>query len=306
MSCGLVFDIQHFAIHDGPGIRTTVFLKGCPLHCLWCHNPEGQERVPELFFSPEKCILCGFCAQACPKGLHQVGEAGHTFDRAGCTVCEECANGACAAGCYTRALEVSGQWMAVEQVLDAVLADRDFYSPSGGGMTLSGGEPVLQFDFTRDLLLAARQAGLHTCLETSGCGAPAQFRELAPLVDLFLFDVKETDPERHRRFTGAPNREILANLRLLVDSGAAVILRCPVIPGMNDRAEHFAAVGRLAEELGRVVEVQLMPYHPLGKSKRDRLGKSDPLGDLPRPEDAEIHGWVAAVQAHTQVRVKKG
>jgi pyruvate formate lyase activating enzyme len=304
---GLVFDIQHFAIHDGPGIRTTVFLKGCPLRCLWCHNPEGQETAPEIFYSPEKCILCGFCAQACPDGFHTLDDAGHTFDRTGCSACGECV-----AECYTRALEVTGQWMTVEQVLEAVLADRDFYAISdgatlsGGGMTLSGGEPVLQYDFTRGLLLAARQAGLHTCLETSGCGSAARYRELAPLVDLFLFDLKETNPGRHRLYTGISNRQILASLRLLVSSGAEVTLRCPVIPGLNDRADHFAAIGRLAEELGRVAEIQLMPYHPLGKSKRARLGKADPLGDLPRPTEDQVRAWVAAVQGETRVRVRKG
>jgi glycyl-radical enzyme activating protein len=301
VSQGLVFDIQHFAIHDGPGIRTTVFLKGCPLHCLWCHNPEGQAPELEIFYAAEKCIGCRACAGECESRLHQFSGDEHIYNRADCTGC-----GNCTRECYARALEVSGKWMRVEDVLESVLSDRDFYQNSGGGITLSGGEPMMQFAFTRDLLHAARQAGLHTCLETSGCGSPARFREISPLVDLFLFDIKETDTERHRQYTGVPNQEILSNLFLLDDAGAALLLRCPLIPGLNDRDEHFAGIARLANRLQNLVEVQVMPYHPLGSSKSKRLGKEYLLGDIPRPDEEQVRSWVAAIQAGTITRVRKG
>jgi pyruvate formate lyase activating enzyme len=301
VSQGLVFDIQHFAIHDGPGIRTTVFLKGCPLRCLWCHNPESQDVAPEIFFAPEKCISCGFCEEACPDGLHQFPGGAHIYARDRCTGC-----GTCTAECYARALEVSGQWRTVEEVLEKVLADRDFYRSSGGGMTLSGGEPMLQFGFARDLLRAAREAGLHTCLETSGCSSPQRFREIAPLVDLFLFDIKETDPERHKAYTGVNNQEILNNLFALDEMGAALLLRCPLIPGLNDRADHFAAVAQLANRLRGPVEIQVMPYHPLGTSKSQRLGKANPLEGISRPGEDQVQGWVAAIQEKTEVKVRKG
>lgn len=298
---GLVFDIQHFAIHDGPGIRTTVFLKGCPLRCLWCHNPEGQLSGPEMFFAPEKCIDCRACEAACPGGLHRFVAGEHRYDRAQCIAC-----GKCAAECYSGALEVCGQWMTVEQALEAVLADRDFYRGSGGGMTLSGGEPLRQYRFTRELLRAARREGLHTCVETSGCAPRAHFLALVKDVDLFLFDIKETDPARHRAYTGAGNRRILENLRLLDQAGAALVLRCPVIPGLNDRAEHFAAVAELASGLRGVVEIQVLPYHPLGSSKSQRLGREYPLGEILRPSEAQVQAWVSAIQERTAVKVIKG
>lgn len=301
MRKGLVFDIQHFAIHDGPGIRTTVFLKGCPLRCLWCHNPEGQASTPQIFFSAEKCIGCRACEPACPHGLHRFIEGSHSYDRAGCTAC-----GRCTSECYSGALVICGQWLAVDQVIDAVLADRDFYQNSGGGMTLSGGEPMQQFAFTRGLLRAARQAGLHTCLETAGCGSPAHYREIAPQVDLFLYDIKETDPVRHRQYTGISNRRILKNLFLLDQAGAALVLRCPLIPGLNDRQEHFAALADLANRLRRVVEVQVLPYHPLGTSKSQRLGQASPLGEIPRPAEEQVRAWVEAIQSLTAVPVRKG
>jgi len=212
---GMIFDIQKFSIHDGPGIRTTVFLKGCPLRCLWCHNPEGVSPHRQVSFTPDRCIGCGYCFQHCPRGLHKMVDEKHVLEREGCAVC-----GKCAEACYAEALEVIGREASVEEVVEEVLRDKPFYETSGGGMTLSGGEPLLQIDFTEALLKRAKELGLHCCVETSGFGAFENLARIAPCVDLFLYDVKETDNERHIELTGVPNTTILANLRTLHDEGS--------------------------------------------------------------------------------------
>jgi glycyl-radical enzyme activating protein len=295
---GTIFDIQRFSIHDGPGIRTTVFLKGCPLHCLWCHNPESQERRVEIFFSPEKCIGCLFCLQTCPHGNHQFQDGQHRYQRETCTGC-----GQCAAECYTEALEVVGRSASVDEVIGEVVKDIPFYRNSGGGMTLSGGEPMAQFEFSRELLLAARRQAIHTCLETSGCAPFTRYREIIPLVDLFLFDIKETDPDRHMQYTGVSNQLILENLSLLNSAGANIILRCPIIPGLNDRAEHLRAVADLAEHLEGVQEIHILPYHALGESKNERLGKTSPLAGVAMPEPEQSAAWVEEVRKISRKKV---
>ncbi|MDR3147537.1 MAG: glycyl-radical enzyme activating protein, partial [Treponema sp.] len=271
---GLIFDIQRFSLHDGPGIRTNVFLKGCPLDCAWCHNPESKDPAPELAYYPGKCILCGACAGACPKGLHRLGEEGHSLTRAACTRC-----GACAEACVTGALALIGRSISAGEALAEVKRDDVFYRSSGGGMTVSGGEPFFQGEFTLALLRLAKGAGLHTCVETSGAAPFELLREAAPLTDLFLYDVKETDAERHRIFTGAPNAVILDNLEKLDRLGSPTILRCPVIPGCNDREDHFRGIGAIAGRLGNIRGIEIEPYHPLGISKAEAIGKPARHGD---------------------------
>jgi len=264
---GMVFDIQRMSIHDGPGIRTTVFLKGCPLQCLWCHNPEGRATRPQLAFTPSLCIGCGFCFRRCPNDGHVMVDGEHQLRREPCVECFGCVE-----QCYSNALEVIGKEMAAEEVLAEVEKDNPFYVESGGGMTLSGGEPLLQFDFTKALLEGARERHIHTCLETCGVGPTDRSHELVDLVDLFLFDCKETDPERHIAQTGASNDIILANLRRLDALGAALVLRCPIVPGINLREDHLQGIVDLAASLTHCQAIHVMPHHRLGDAKRTRLG----------------------------------
>lgn len=299
---GMVFDIQKFSIHDGPGIRTTVFLKGCPLRCLWCHNPESQESGLEISLVPSKCIGCGYCFKACPLNCHVIAPHGErVFNHARCRRC-----GVCAEKCYAGAIELIGREMSVEQVMADVERDRPFYETSGGGMTLSGGEPLFQFDFTRALLQEAKRRELHTCVETCGFAPFEQIEQLMPFVDLFLYDYKETDPERHREYTGVPREVIVENLIRLDRLGAKIILRCPIVPGLNARDDHFAGIAALANRFDNIREIHLMPYHPLGKSKSERIGKTAPLDEAAFPEAGMIDAGVTTVAALTRIPVRNG
>ncbi len=268
---GCVFDIQPFSTHDGPGIRTVVFLKGCQLHCHWCHNPEGISPRPQLSYLEERCTACGACAASCHAGVHRIAPEGpHTLLRNACVGC-----GACARACPHDALEVVGQYMTVDAVMERIRIDQPFFDTSGGGITLSGGEPLRQPEFSAALLAAAQQEGIHTLIETSGYAPWSAFTAVLSVTDGFLYDIKETDPVRHRRFTGVDNGMILDNLRRLHATGVSITLRLPIIPNLNDRPEHRAAVDDLLRSLPGLAGVDTIPYHPLGLSKVARFGLPD-------------------------------
>lgn len=283
---GLVFDVQRCSLHDGPGIRTTVFLKGCPLRCIWCHNPESQVPRPELSFNAERCVHCMRCVDACPVGAHRNEDGRHVVDRGRCVLC-----GACVEACLVDALSIIGDERTVREVIDEVERDRPFYDNSGGGMTISGGEPMAQFEYTVALLKAARERDIHTCIETCGFAPRERYEQLLPLVDLFLFDYKATGSDLHEELTGVPNERIVGNLEFLLASGAAVVLRCPMVPGVNDTDEHLEAIAELSAAHPELEGVQLMPYHDLGRSKSERLGH-EPQKTWQRAEDEHKQEWL--------------
>lgn len=290
----LVFDIEKFAVHDGPGIRTVVFMKGCPLRCLWCHNPESQSFKPELLFNGEKCTLCGRCTVVCPQGCHSILEGKHVFDREKCVTC-----GLCAEGCAPEALKLCGKEMSAAEVMKEVMKDQVFYENSGGGMTLSGGEPLAHMEFTETLLKAAREKKLHTAIETSGFAPWKEIEKLLPLTDLWLWDVKAA-PGDHQRLTGVPFEPILENLRKVSASGAAIILRCPLVPGVNDTEEHLISIADLANTLEGVEGIDLEPYHPMGEGKGVQLGRGT-VFHAEFASEADKERWREILKKHTSV-----
>ncbi len=286
---GIVFNLQRYSLHDGPGIRTLVFLKGCPLRCLWCCNPESQRPAPEVEFFSAKCQRCGRCLEACPQhAINPDLEAEPRIDRSRCDDC-----GACAAVCPPGALGMVGRQMSAAQVLEQARRDAAYYRRSGGGLTLSGGEPLSQAEFAAALLRAAYDANLHTALETSGYGRWEDLEALLPWTELVLFDLKHADSPAHQRLTGVPNEPIIDNLRRLAASRQAVVLRVPLVPGCNLDDANLAATAALAAQLG-IEEVHLMPFHQLGKDKYRRLGRNYGLGEL---SDLRLNGREALERA---------
>lgn len=274
-----VTDIQKGCTHDGPGLRTTVFLKGCPLRCRWCHNPETQHRDPEFYYRPEKCIGCMACTQACPIGAHRQESDLHLLDT---TVCIRCMK--CTQVCPGGALEAVSRSMELENVVQEVLSDRVFYRKRGG-LTVSGGEPTTQRNGLLALLDAVKAEGIHTCLETCGYFPESLVPALAERVDLFLFDVKDTDDTRHLENTGADLSRILHNLQLLDRSGAETVLRCILIPEINLLSSHAQALAELYGTLSHCRYIELLPYHPYGLSKSQQLGRQDVRYRQPEAEE---------------------
>ena len=288
---GRILNIQRFCTDDGDGIRTTVFFKGCPLRCLWCHNPESQRSRPQIGFDEAKCVGCGKCVALCEKGCHALG-AKREFFRDSCDGCGKCVTPTC------DALELFGEEMSAEEIMSTVIRDRDFYEASGGGLTLSGGEPLSRSDLALEILRLAKAQEISTAVETCGYVSREILEAVAPYVDTFLYDIKETDSERHREFTGMPNELILENLKYLSERGSRIVLRCPIIPGLNDRDGHFSAIGELAE-LDGVVRVEIEPYHSFGEGKYARLGIDYALKGKAAPTDETVRQYKEKLQKFT-------
>lgn len=297
---GTVFNIQKFCVNDGPGIRTSVFLKGCPLRCAWCHNPESQRVNFELAYDSEKCLNCGRCFALCPNGARDFSLGHHELLRDKCVGCGSCVTPVCPA------TELFGKNMTSREVIDEVLRDKVFYETSGGGMTLTGGEPMAQFDFTMELLRLAKEEGLHVCMETCGYSSAERYAAVAEYVDIFLWDWKLTDRELHKMYTGVYNDLIIDNLRLLNAKGAKFVLRCPIIPGVNDNDAHFCGIADAANRYEGITAVEVEPYHPLGKAKCERLGRDYDIGDIEFPDNAKAEEWIAAIKEKTEKPVRRG
>lgn len=272
-SKGLIFDIQRYSIHDGPGIRTLVFMKGCPLRCLWCSNPESQSASKEMIFYSSQCIGCGSCIEVCPTGAAQREDLG-----AAKQLCEDC--GACVKVCPSTARKMAGRTVSVEEILAEVKKDTPFYRRSSGGITISGGEPLMQVDFVANLLKRCGEMGIHTAIETCGFSGPESLRQVLQYVDLALFDLKHMDSRRHKELTGVGNEVILKNAAITAKTGRKTVFRVPIIPGYNDDEENIKGIAAFVSSLDSTGEVHLIPYHRLGESKYTSLGKEYPLAHL--------------------------
>lgn len=279
---GTIFDIQKFSLHDGPGIRTTVFLKGCQMRCVWCHNPESLRAEKQLAFMEHKCLQCQRCAEVCPHGCHQFAQGRHEIDYSACQAC-----GRCVEACPAQALKIYGQTRDVDDIIAEVIKDKPYFEKTGGGITLSGGEAMFQFSFALALAKAAKAAGLHVCIETNGASRPERYREIAPWVDLFLLDYKVTDVRAHKSHTGIAKRVVETTLETLNEIGAKVVLRCPLIPGYNFNDEHLAAIRAITARFDAIQHAEILPYHNLGMAKHRELGQI-PVCTIAVPDDATV------------------
>ncbi len=283
---GNIFEIKRFAVHDGPGIRTTVFFKGCPLGCVWCHNPEGLSAKPQLAYYAHKCVGCGCCVSGCPVGAHTLdAEHIHRFDRAKCLSC-----GKCVSTCYNGALSLFGRTVTVEELLPELLADRDFYESSGGGITLSGGECLLQADFCAALLMRLKTEGLATAVDTCGFVSKEAFDKVIPYTDLFLYDIKAIHKEVHIKCTGHSNVRILENLKYLESLGKAVEIRVPYVPGWNDGEKD--AILEYLKGFTNLTYIRILPYHNFAGTKYAALGMANTLPEK-LPDKREIDRFQA-------------
>ncbi len=283
---GVIFDIKRYSINDGPGIRTTVFLKGCPLRCVWCHNPEGQNPDLELIYRKSRCIGCLECVKNCPEGALSPVDNRISLNRKECVLCGDCWE-----TCQSEALSVVGKEVTCEETVKEVIEDLVFYEESGGGVTFSGGEPFLQADFLCALSRECKTQGINVAVDTCGCVPFEAFNKLLDGVDLFLYDIKLIDAEKHKRYSGASNQEILENLRRLAENGSNVRVRLPIIPSINDDDENIERTASFLASLSSVRYVDLLPYHRAGIEKYRSLGRSYMLAKI-RPPPKERMKWI--------------
>jgi pyruvate formate lyase activating enzyme len=281
---GIVFNIQRYSIDDGPGVRTTVFLKGCPLNCLWCSNPESINPMPEITYRYTSCKRCGTCVSACTIGAITLDEDGIHIDRTNCNRC-----GACVSVCVPEALKISGQKMFVDEVFKIVKKDIDYYEVSGGGLTCSGGEILAQSEFVAALFRRCREAGIHTCADTSGWGSREAMETILEYCDLVYFDLKLMDASEHKRLCGQSHDLILNNLALIAEEKIPVVLRVPLIPGCNDSEENITAIAETAARLLKDSPIHILPYHRYGMNKYRMLDLKYPLENTESPASEDLN-----------------
>lgn len=294
---GNIFNIQHFSLNDGPGIRTVVFLKGCPLDCIWCHNPESKCKKTELSFSKDICVMCGMCAKVCKQNVHSFSDNNHIIDRSKCIMCEKCTE-----ICPSAALKTIGKNYTVNDVMEELSKD-DMFFGNDGGVTFSGGEPFMQFDFLYEMLKKCKEKEYSVCIETSGYAATENIIKAAEYTDIFLYDCKETNVANHKKYVGADNKKIVENLEALNKLNVCVILRCPIIPGCNDNEEHFMKIGYIAEKYNNILHVELEPYHSLGERKNATIGREG--HKFSNVSDTKKREWTDRVQKYTHKKVKQ-
>ncbi len=281
MQTGVLFDIKRFAVHDGPGIRTTLFLKGCPLKCIWCHNPEGILPKPQMAYYAHKCIQCGECVGICPTNAQSMQVGGHAYNRDQCIAC-----GICEGVCLGEAMKLYGRRVTVEEAISIALEDRMFYG-DGGGVTVSGGEPLIQYEFVRALLQRLKPEGIHTAVDTCGMVGWPAFEAVCEYTDLFLYDIKHIDAARHQALTGRGNQTILDNLKRLSDGGHKIEIRMPLVPGSNDDDDTLRGIGNFLGSLS-ITRMRVLPYHSMARSKYASLGMDDTMPNVKSPDDQSI------------------
>ena len=287
----VILDIQKFSIHDGPGIRTTVFLKGCPLNCLWCHNPESKNFQPQLSYDANKCIMCGKCETVCPVNVHKFENNTHCTDYSKCILC-----GKCVESCPVNALSIYGKSMSINEIISEVKKDKKFFDNTGGGITISGGEPLSQQEFTAALAKEAKEQGIHVTVETSGFASKESVEKIAEYTDLFLFDYKVSDDELSERLIGIKDlNKILENLDLIYSKKKDIIIRCPFIPKHNITEKHFRKIAELEKKYPDLLGIEILPYHNFGKNKADSIGDKYEV-EVKMPEDSEVDSWLVKLR----------